>query len=174
MRLNYKQYILIFKIFVVSFAQYSCSNNDSNDSNVISKPSVTLKWLNGLFIYKDTFGIYTENWIKIDSLNYKGLGYYFAHNNADTLFKQDIKISLFKNNVIMLCKVKNQNNNQYIEFKLNKTQSDLYIFNNPILTFPSTISYKIYNDSLIEITQKGISKSGKKIERSFELNRLKY
>ncbi|MBK8368722.1 MAG: hypothetical protein IPL10_15310 [Bacteroidetes bacterium] len=73
--------------------------------NSIGK-SVSLNWVIGNYTLKSEYGNYFENWEKLDSTTYYGLGYFMDADNEDTLFRQRMKLHQTHEGLFMFFNVK--------------------------------------------------------------------
>ncbi len=108
-----------------------------------SNMSSVINWISGNYMLKSNYGNYSENWKKIDSVTYYGLGYFMDAENTDTLFRQRMKLHQTSEGVFMYFNVKNQNDNKYVEFRLTKQVNKVLTFENHFRDYPSILIYKI-------------------------------
>ncbi len=154
----------IISLIITLFILFSCSNAEINKMTNADAEKQFL-WIEGNYLFKSSFGgIYFENWKKIDSLNYNGLGYYMDSTNVDTLFRQAMNLEKTANGVYMHYHVKNQNDNKVVEFKLTKQDNQMYTFENSFRDYPSIITYKIINDTSVNVVMRGFKKGAEKKE----------
>jgi len=123
-----------------------------------------MKWVTGNYTLKSKHGDYYENWKQIDSVHFEGLGYFMDEDNMDTLFRQSMKWSETDKGVFMLFNVKNQNDNKDVEFKLTKQENHVFTFENAFRDYPSIITYKILNDTSINVVMLGFKDNQEKKE----------
>ena len=115
-------------------------------------------------------GNYYENWEKIDSVTYYGLGYFMDTENQDTLFRQRMKLQQTPEGTFMYFNVKNQNDNKDVQFRLTKQENRVFTFENPFRDYPSIVSYKVLSDTAINIVMRGF-KNGKEKKEDFVINK---
>ncbi|MBK8367634.1 MAG: hypothetical protein IPL10_09500 [Bacteroidetes bacterium] len=77
----------IFNCIICVVFLTACSEEKIASDNSIGK-SVSLNWVIGNYTLKSEYGNYFENWEKLDSTTYYGLGYFMDADNEDTLFRQ--------------------------------------------------------------------------------------
>lgn len=124
----------------------------------------SIKWLTGCYNMKSKYGNYTENWVNKDSMSYIGLGYFLDNETQDTLFRQSMKLEQTLEGVFMYFNVKNQNNNKDVEFRLTKQENKRFTFENPFRDYPSIITYKILNDTSVNVVMYGFKNGEEKKE----------
>lgn len=128
--------------------------------------SSSLNWVTGNYTLKSEYGNYYENWKKIDSITYYGLGYYMDVENMDTLFRQRMRLQQTPEGVFMQFNVKNQNDNKDVEFRLTKQDNKTFTFENAFRDYPSIVTYKLLTDSTINVVMHGF-KNGKEKKEDF-------
>lgn len=84
--------------------------------------------------------------------------------NDDTLFRQSMRWNETDKGVYMTFNVKNQNDNKDVEFKLTKHERNIYTFENPFRDYPSIITYKILNDTTVNVVMYGFKDKEEKKE----------
>lgn len=143
----------------------ACSEEKIALNNSIGKSS-SLSWVTGNYTLQSEYGKYYENWQKLDSTTYFGLGYFMDVDNEDTLFRQRMKLQQTPEGLFMFFNVKNQNDNKDVEFRLTKQDNNTYTFENAFRDYPSIITYKILTDSTINVVMHGF-KNGKEKKEDF-------
>ena len=143
----------------------SCSEERESTDSAIEKGSA-LNWITGNYQLLSKHGNYYENWEKADSVTYYGLGYFMDSENADTLFRQRMKLQQTQNGVFMYYNVKNQNDNKEVEFRLTKQDNNVYTFENVFRDYPSIVTYKILTDTTVNVVMHGF-KDGKERGENF-------
>lgn len=141
----------------------ACSEEKIALDNSIGKPEA-LNWVTGNYKLKSDYGKYFENWEKIDSVTYLGFGYFMDADNEDTLFRQRMKLQQTADGLFLFFNVKNQNDNKDVEFRLTKLDNKTYTFENPFRDYPSIVTYKLLNDTSINVVMRGFKKGEEKIE----------
>jgi hypothetical protein len=131
-----------------------------------SNMSSVINWISGNYMLKSNYGNYSENWKKIDSVTYYGLGYFMDAENTDTLFRQRMKLHQTSEGVFMYFNVKNQNDNKDVEFRLTKQENKVFTFENPFRDYPSIVIYKILSDTSVNVVMNGF-KNGKEKKEDF-------
>lgn len=111
------------------------------------------EWFEGNYEYTNDYGIYREYWKKKSSEEYIGKGY-FLHK-GDTSFLMRMKLYKEEGSIKMDYNVKGQNEGKTVLFTLSKFKDGIYVFENPFRGFPSIMEYRILNDSIITVTEKG-------------------
>lgn len=153
----------IFNCFAIIIFFESCSEEKVALDNSIGK-SKSLNWITGNYTFKSSHGNYYENWEKVDSITYYGLGYFMDEDNEDTLFRQRMKLHQTSEGLFMFFNVKNQNDNKDVEFRLTKHDNKIYTFENPFRDYPSIVTYKLMTDTTINVVMRGFKNGKEKIE----------
>lgn len=130
---------LIFPIFLILLLSSFFKKEESDKFD----------WIIGNWSSLSEKGIFYENWVKIDDLNYKGFEYQVYE--CDTLFKANLKIQKIDNNWVYTAQV---NNSNPVLFSL-KESKDFYQFENKEHDFPQTIKYLIINKNNIKVIVEG-------------------
>ena len=141
----------------------SCSSQDS-DKTTLPEREPLFNWITGNYTLTSDYGYYYENWEKLDSATYKGLGYFMDADNVDTLFRQSMKLQKTGKGVVMFYDVKNQNDNKIVEFLLTKQDNNVYTFENSFRDYPSIVTYKILSDTSINVIMHGFKNGAEKSE----------
>lgn len=147
----------------------SCSEEKKASGGSIGK-SKTLNWVVGNYILKSNHGNYYENWQRSDSVTYYGFGYFMDEDNEDTLFRQSMKLKQIQDDLFMFFNVKNQNDNKEVEFRLTKQDNKVFTFENSFRDYPSIVTYKILNDSTINVLMHGF-KNGEEKKEDFVITK---
>ncbi len=158
-------------IFVVLLA--ICAGcNPPEDIAMAKDESKTLKkWFEGKYIFSDGgSGIYFENWTKLDSITYEGIGNYITNDLIDTIFRMRMKLVINKHKATMFYDVTERKNKKQLEFALTSKENNTYVFENPFHDFPSIMQYKILGDSTIEVTERGFINNKERV-REFTLKK---
>lgn len=155
----------ILNCFIPIFFVVACSDNQSV-SDASPEKTKLIKWISGNYFLKGAYGNYFENWEKVDSVTYYGLGYFMDPENEDTLFRQRMKLNQCADGVHMFFNVKNQNDNKDVEFMLTKQENNVFTFENPFRDYPSIVTYKMLSDTSVNIVMRGF-KNGKEKSEDF-------
>ena len=107
---------------------------------------------------------------KSDSVTYYGFGYFMDEDNEDTLFRQSMKLQQIQDDLFMFFNVKNQNDNKEVEFRLTKQDNKVFTFENSFRDYPSIVTYKILNDSTINVLMHGF-KNGEEKKEDFVITK---
>ena len=164
-----KTLVYFFNCVSVLIFLSSCSQEKTALENSIGK-RVSLNWVIGNYTLKSEYGNYYENWEKIDSMSYYGLGYFMDSENVDTLFRQRMKLLQLPDGVFMFFNVKNQNDNKDVEFRLTKCDNNVYTFENAFRDYPSIVTYRILTDTTINVVMNGF-KNGKERKEDFIISK---
>jgi hypothetical protein len=160
--------IIFYWIIILLFAR--CSSDAMRTEQNNQKRLDT--WIQGKYIFMDEgAGIYYEEWIKTDSITFKGSGFYLTNDEIDTLFSMKMKLLLQKDKTVMIYDVKEQNNNKEVEFVLTNKENSTYVFENPFHDFPSIMQYKILPDSSMDVTQRGFVDNKEKV-RDYKVKKI--
>lgn len=141
----------------------SCSVETEHIKKTVVKTQLS-NWVTGNYTFQSKYGNYFENWKKLDSATYFGLGYFLDIESIDTLFRQRMKLQQTDDGVFMYFNVKNQNNNKDVEFRLTKQENKVYTFENPFRDYPSIVIYKILSDTSINVVMNGFNDGEEKKE----------
>ncbi len=132
-----KKTILFIGITLVTI---SCQN--LNSSNFEDK----LHWITGTWTIDNPPMYAEENWQwKEDRFIANG----FMTNMDDTIFIEALTIKAVKDNLFLTAKVKDQNNNKEVFFKLISDTPDSLLFENKRHSYPNYIEYVLQSDSSI-------------------------
>ncbi len=138
----------------ISLIFISCQKVDT--SNFHKK----LDWITGSWII-DTPPIYAEeNW-KWEKDRFIANG--FMLNMEDTVFIETLTIKAVKDHLFLTAKVKDQNNNKEVFFKLISDSPDSLLFENKRHNYPNYIEYVLESDSSIRAKAYG-TQNGHKME----------
>ncbi|MBK8497894.1 MAG: hypothetical protein IPL52_03530 [Flavobacteriales bacterium] len=80
-----------------------------------------------------------ERWTMEDDSTISGFGHVLA--GGDTVFIEDLRLSLTNGNVVYSARVGSQNNGSWVPFKAVPTGPDTLMFENPGHDFPQCITY---------------------------------
>ena len=157
----------ILNIFIITaFLASSCggSGSSSAENGAADSTANSFKWIEGKYIVmNDQAGFYYEEWTKIDNNNYNGTGYALTRDCIDTVFSMKMRLMHEKDKTTLFYDVKDQNKNKETEFTLTKGENNIYVFENPFRDFPSIMQYKVFGDSVIEVTERGFAKNKEKV-----------
>ena len=130
--------ILLFLSF------FACKNSDSNEKDKIKLS----RWLLGNWENKTPDGNLSENWKKVNDSTFQANSYFIKEK--DTVHFESILLNQKGEQLTYNAKVKGQNNNKPVTFKLtNSTEKQLF-FENPKHDYPKKIIYtQIADDSLV-------------------------
>ncbi len=142
-------------IFIIGLAIISISCQKVNTSNFEDK----LEWIKGTWII-NTPPIYAEEKWTWNEDRYIANG--FMTNNEDTVFVEKLTIKAVKDDLFLSAKVKDQNNNKEVFFKLISNSPDSLLFENKRHNYPNYIEYVLQPDSSIIARAYGIKKGTKK------------
>jgi hypothetical protein len=90
---------------------------------------------------------YNENWDIISDSVFYGFG--FSLNDADTLFKQDMRIFRDTNRIYYSIDHKKDSNN--IKFELMEATKNSWLFKNLKNSYPNIVLYNLSNDTTLNI-----------------------
>jgi hypothetical protein len=133
----------------------------TNDSDTTA---TAFKWIEGKYIVvNDQSGFYYEEWKKADNNNYTGTGCFLTRDCVDTIFSIKMRLMHEAEKTTLFYDVKDQKVSKETEFTLTKGENHVYVFENPFRDFPSIMQYKIFGDSVIEVTQRGFENNKEKV-----------
>ncbi|MCG9792541.1 DUF6265 family protein [Flavobacterium algicola] len=117
------------------------------------------EWILGKWEYKNTDGILTENWTKINDSVYKGTSYFVK--GKDTIHKEAIVLNQIGESLTYKTVIKGQNADLPILFLAKETVENQLVFENLNNDYPQKIKYTKGNPSQIttEITGKQFEKT---------------
>lgn len=165
-----KIFILLFSVLIFSCNQYSKTNQDEklkiesqtkSDSNINNR----FDWLIGNWkrlnevAGKETF----ENWKKITSNEYSGIGY--TLQNGDTVSQE--KMDIIETNAKWMLHVKMPNEKQATIFKITEIKTNEFICINNTNDFPNKIKYWLDGEKL------KANIANNKMEINFEFEKIK-
>jgi len=105
-------------------------------------------------------GAICEEWKKVDKNYLQNRGYMIR--GADTIVSERVALTKTKDGIFYTSTVEDQNNKQPIAFTMTKSESNVFVFENPEHDFPKRIVYRfITNDSLYAFIDDG-TEAGKK------------
>ncbi len=160
---------VIYSLFTILI--WSCNSSNKNEAAVDTSKTLS-GWIQGKYIFMDEgAGIYYEEWVKLDSSNYKGSGFYLTNDLIDTLFSMKMKMLIQKNKTTMIYDVKESGEKKELEFVLTSKENSTYVFENPFHDFPSIMQYKFLPDSTIEVTERGFVDNKEKV-RDYKIKRI--
>ena len=159
--LNAKLYIFLFFCGVF----LACNNpKETAIANETIKTKDNFHWPIGKFIFVTKEGMFFEEWVKSDSVTFKGSNFFINKAKNDTLFTVTMKLTRGKEKTSLLFKLKGENNKDS-EFTLIKEDENLYVFENPFHDYTSIMQYKILGDTAIEVTERGFVKNKEREEK---------
>lgn len=134
----------IILILITIIAALSCSNKKTSENYEIVN-TYNFDWLQGSWIRtNDDIGKQTfENWEKIDSNNYIGLGCTLM--KSDTTFKEDLR--LIRNNGSWTFEVRGVNT-EMTPFTIIEQTDTSFLCENQKNEFPKRIEYIFHNKTL--------------------------
>lgn len=144
----------------------SCGGDTADTAQTKDSNNTTtaFKWIEGKYIVvNDQSGFYYEEWKKIDKNNYTGTGCFLTRDCVDTIFSIKMRLMHEEEKTTLFYDVKDQKESKETEFTLTKSENNVYVFENPFRDFPSIMQYKIFGDSVIEVTQRGFEKNKEKV-----------
>ncbi len=138
--------------FLMTISVLSCNQNSTKDqtenSETDSKKQNTenFEWLTGKWkrinneAGKETF----ENWKKLDSNEYSGIG--FTLQKGDTISQE--KMDIVKINEQWTLLVKMPNEKTPTKFKISELKNNEFVFVNDSIDFPKKVEYKLEGEKI--------------------------
>ena len=104
---------------------------------------------------KDSLGILSESWQKLDDSTFTGISYYLT-SNKDTVHKETIELMQNNNFLIYSATIKGENRDEPTRYQLTENADSLLVFENLKNNYPKKIRYQLNfdNSSLITISGK--------------------
>ena len=151
--------------YITCIVVLSC--NPPEEVSQAADESKTLKsWFEGKYLFSEGgAGIYFEDWTKIDSTTYTGIGNYVTSDLIDTLFSMNMKLVMSKKKATMFYDVSSKKDKKQLEFVLTSKDNNTFVFENPFHDFPSIMQYKVLADSSIEVTERGFVENKEKVRQ---------
>lgn len=160
--------ILSFLFIIISVI--SCKKYDVNGNEIVFEEVYKANQLIGEWQRTDSLGTLKEIWMPLNDSTYVGQSYFIK--NKDTIHHEIIELTQDRENLIYLAKVKGQNNDESIPFKLTKDNDTLLVFENPKHDYPQEIEYVFKKNKAILITVSGMDKAKMKSD-SYVLKKMK-
>lgn len=148
----------------------SCKKHDKNGNEIVFEEVYKANWLLGEWQKTDSLGTLKEIWMPLNDSSYVGQSYFIK--DKDTVHHELVELTQDRDNLIYLAKVKGQNNDESIPFKLSKDNDTLLVFENPKHDYPQEIEYIFKKNKTLLITVSGIDK-GKMKSDSYALKKIK-
>ena len=134
-------------LLLIAVTFLSCKKSDSSQTNEKDKIKASHRLL-GTWEYKYTEGNLKEIWTKVNDSTFEGESYFIKAK--DTIHFETIDLQQKGEELTYSAKVKGQNNDKAVAFKLTKNNDQELVFENPKHDYPQKISYKnVSKDSLI-------------------------
>ena len=152
---------IMYKVVFISLLLFtSCGKSN--------KSLTQFKKLCGTWIQETETGKFVESWNWVNDTLMSGTS--FMTEGQDTVFSEDLKLTLRNDSIYYIPTVPNQNDGKHVEFKLIPSAKNEWIFENKKHDFPTQIIYTYKgNDSLIATVQ-GIQ-NGRSQKFEFRLKR---
>lgn len=157
-------------LLILFFLINSCKKHDKNGNEIVFVEVYKANWLLGEWQKTDSLGTLKELWMPLNDSTYVGQSYFIK--DKDTIHHEIIELTQDRENLIYLAKVKGQNNDESIPFKLTKDNDSLLVFENPKHDYPQEIEYIFKKNKTLIITVSGIDK-GKMKSDSYALKKIK-
>jgi len=124
---------------ILSFTFISCNTKSKSNENISNEKSENFDWILGKWkrINEDQGKETFENWKKISSSEYSGIG--FTIQDGDTLKQEKIKLIQSKEKWNLIVKV--PEDLESITFKVTSIHKDSFTCENDSLDFPKLIKY---------------------------------
>lgn len=115
-------------------------------------------WLLGTWLTSnDTFS-FEETWQKVNDSTYQGNGVMIEA--GDTVFTEKLALKVIENEIFYLALDPEQNKGEEIAFRLTEAKPYHLLFSNPEHDYPTSIEYKLVNDTTLFIKLSGQNKRG--------------
>ena len=142
----------------------SCEKESKSDHELIQSS----EWLLGNWEQKISYGVLTENWIKVNDSTYNGTSIFIIGN--DTIHKETIILQQIGENLTYKTNIKGQNNNKMILFLSKGAVENQLIFENLNNDYPQKIEYSKPNKNELITKISGIQ-SGKPNSEKYHLSK---
>ncbi|MBN1949058.1 MAG: hypothetical protein JW784_04895 [Candidatus Cloacimonetes bacterium] len=115
-------------------------------------------WLLGTWLTNnDTFS-FEESWQIINDSTYLGHGVMIEA--GDTVFSEKLALKVIEGEIFYLALDPEQNKSEEISFRLTESKHHHLVFSNPEHDFPTSIEYKLVNDTTLFIKLSGRNNRG--------------
>lgn len=160
--MNRKIYSILFASLAVTTL---CCKKAADDA-----PNQMLKaeWLIGSWQNKNEMGDLSETWEKLNDSVLSGKSYFIK--GKDTLFSESVELAQKGADLIYSPKVKGQNNDLPVAFKMTVATANQLTFENPSHDFPNKITYRLVNKDSIVAEISGIQQ-GKSASETYPMAR---
>jgi hypothetical protein len=128
----------------------SCKNNETTEKDKIK----TANWLLGKWETKTADGNLSENWIQLNDSTFQGESFFVK--GKDTLHSESIVLQQKGEYLFYNAKVKGQNDDKPVPFKLTLGNDKQLIFENPKHDYPQKITYDLINKDSLTASISGI------------------
>ncbi|WP_269222147.1 DUF6265 family protein [Flavobacterium sp. IMCC34518] len=131
-------------LILLLLAIVSCKNSESNEKDKIKSAN----WLLGKWETKTADGTLSESWKQLNDSTFQGESFFIK--NKDTLHLETIKLQQKREELFYYAKVKGQDNDKPVPFKMTIATEKQLVFENPKHDYPQKINYnQITKDSMI-------------------------
>lgn len=153
--------LLPLLLLLVSCGESSKSNYELMQSS---------EWILGKWEYKDTDGILTENWTKINDSVYNGTSYFVK--GKDTIHEETVVLNQIGESQTYKTTIKGQNEDLPILFLAKEAVENQLVFENLNNDYPQTIKYTNGNAGQITTEISG-KQFGKMTTEKYTLKKVK-
>lgn len=165
--------LICFLLAILMFTSCDNSTKGENNQQRIENGNyqklAQAKWLLGNWFNRSEMGDATEIWKKENDSTFSAIS--FVLSKKDTVFQESVTLEQRSKDVYYVVKVKGQNDEESVRFKIISNNSARLIFENQQHHFPSRISYtQVEQDSMYaEISG---TANGKEKKEGFPFKRL--
>jgi hypothetical protein len=132
----------------------ACLHAMSQDATIYFNKLLAIK---GDWSMDSRKGTLYESWQQINDSSLKGRSYRLI-NSIDTLLIEEVELVKRGNEVLYIPVVVGQNNMHPVVFKLTKTSTDTFSFDNPEHDYPQRVIYELPNNGTLHARIEGMDK----------------
>ncbi len=110
----------------------------------------SLEWILGQWKSDDGTTVTKENWIKVSSKTFEGMGSAQNKSNNEILNSETLRLAAMSNEIFYIADV--SHNEFPVAFKLTESNDSLAVFENKTHDFPKKIEYQLINMDSMNVT----------------------
>ncbi|PKB15663.1 DUF6265 family protein [Flavobacterium sp. 5] len=137
-------------LILILLAIVSCKNTEATEKDKIK----TANWLLGKWDTKIDDGNLSENWKQINDSTFQGESFFIK--GKDTLHYESIVLQQKGEELFYNAKVKGQNEDKAVPFKLTLGNEKQLVFENPKHDYPQKIIYSLIKKDSLTATISGV------------------
>jgi len=155
---------ILLLILILAFA--SCKKEESTEKDKIK----TANWLLGKWSSKIDDGVLSEEWKQLNDSTFQGESFFIK--GKDTLHFENIILQQKGEELLYNAKVKGQNEDKAVPFKLTQGTQNQLVFENLKHDYPKRIFYTLINKDSLVASISG-TQLGKTSSESFGMKKTK-